>query len=616
MGWMGHHGVAEEDQLTRAEARRVLWRSIRLLRPYRLQAFAGIVVLILSTLAVLSGPLVLKYGIDKGLTGPHHSAAALTRAAVAYLIIATTALFLTRAQVLLVSRVGEQFLRDLRVKVFGHIQAMSMDFFDTEHTGKLVARMTSDIDALQELIQTGLILFIQNLLTLALLLAILLVLSPKLFAVCLITLPVVIVASIRFRRHSNRAYLNVRDRVSQTLSTLQEGLSGMRVIQAFAQEDTHFGRFSRRNRRQLDANMQAVRVATQYFPVVEFAGAATTAAVIGIGGWLVHQGEVTTGTVAAFVLYLIYLFDPIQQLSQLFNTVQSAGAALAKLFGLLDTKSSLVERTGAVDLPERGTLEVCDVSFFYGTDAEPDAPLVLHHVSLSVTTGERLALVGPTGAGKSTLAKLMARLYDPKQGAIRYAGVDLRDATLKSLRERIVVVPQEGYLFQGTILDNVRLGRQGATDDEVRRALGLIGAEERFVALPDGLQTEVRERGSRLSAGERQLVSLARAALADAEVLVLDEATSNLDPGTEAEVEEAMTRLMEGRTVLVIAHRLSTAERSDRVAVVDEGGLAELGTHAELLRRGGRYAALYASWEKGAAQPPLEPVGAAEGRED
>jgi ATP-binding cassette subfamily B protein len=615
MGWMAPHGVDEEDQLSRAEARRVLRRSIRLLRPYRLQAMAGIGVLVLSTLATLSGPLVLKYGIDNGLTGPHHNSAALTRAAITYLLIAITAVFLTRAQVLLVSRVGEQFLRDLRVKVFAHIQAMSMDFFDTQHTGKLVARMTSDIDALQELIQLGLILFIQNLLTLALLLTILLVLSPKLFAVCLITLPVVIVASIRFRRQSNRAYLNVRDRVSQTLSTLQEGLSGMRVIQAFAREDTHFGRFSRRNRRQLDANMEAVRVATQYFPIVEFAGAATTAAVIGIGGWLVHQGEVTTGTVAAFVLYLIYLFDPIQQLSQLFNTVQSAGAALAKLFGLLDTKSSLPERTGAVDLPERGTLEVCDVSFFYGPDEEADAPLVLHDVNLSVATGERLALVGPTGAGKSTLAKLMARLYDPKKGAIRYGGVDLRDATFKSLRERIVVVPQEGYLFQGTILDNVRLGRQGATDDEVRRALKLIGTEERFAALPDGLLTEVRERGSRLSAGERQLVSLARAALADAEVLVLDEATSNLDPGTEAEVEQAMTRLMEGRTVLVIAHRLSTAERSDRVAVVDEGGLAELGTHAELLRRGGRYAALYASWEKGAGQPPLESVGAREGRD-
>jgi ATP-binding cassette subfamily B protein len=323
----------------------------------------------------------------------------------------------------------------------------------------------------------------------------------------------------------------------------------------------------------------------------------------------VHQHQVTTGTVAAFVLYLIYLFDPIQQLSQLFNTVQSSGAALNKLFGLLDTKSSLQERPGAVDLPERGVLEVCDVSFSYGG---AEGPGVLHHVNLSVPPGERLALVGPTGAGKSTLAKLMARLYDPVSGAIRYGGLDLRDATFKSLRERIVVVPQEGYLFQGTLLDNVRLGRQGATDDEVSRALRLIGVDDRFAALPDGLHTEVRERGSRLSAGERQLVSLARAALADAEVLVLDEATSSLDPGTEAEVEQAMTRLMEGRTVLVIAHRLSTAERADRVAVVDEGGLAELGTHAELLRRGGRYAALFASWEKGAAPALLEPVGASE----
>jgi ATP-binding cassette subfamily B protein len=594
MAWLRTPGVDDSERLSGAEARRVLRRSLAMLRPYRLEAATAVVVLVGSTLATLAGPSILKYGIDKGLV--HHHAGAIDRAAGFYLGVALAALILSRVQVVLVSRVGERFLRDLRERVFDHIQSMPMEFFDREPTGKLVARMTSDIDSLQELIQLGLILFIQNGLTLTLLIVILVVLSPTLSLVCLVTLPIVIVASIRFRRDSNRAYLNVRDRVSQTLSTLQEGLSGVRVIQAFGQEETQFGRFSRRNRSQLDANMVAVRISCQYFPVVEFAGAATTAAVIGIGGVLVHRHSVTIGTVSAFVLYLIYLFDPIQQLSQLFNTVQSAGAALAKLFGLLDSAPSLQERPAAVDLPPRGPLEVNDVTFSYGGH---DGPLVLGHVSLTVAAGERLALVGPTGAGKSTLAKLMARLYDPTEGSIRFAGVDLRDATMSSLRARIVVVPQEGYLFQGTVADNVRLGRRGATDDEVSEALRRIGVEQRFAALPDGLATEVRERGSRLSAGERQLVSLARAALADAEVLVLDEATSSLDPGTEAEVEHAVARLMEGRTVVVIAHRLSTAERSDRIAVVDAGGVAELGSHEELLASGGRYAALFANWSGG-----------------
>jgi len=402
----------------------------------------------------------------------------------------------------------------------------------------------------------------------------------------------VILASVKFRRDSNRAYLKVRDRIGRTLSTLQEGLSGIRVIQAFAQEDSRAGRFSSHNRDQYDANMDAVRISAWYFPIIEFAGIGSTAAVVGIGGYLVHRHQVTIGIVGAFVLYLSGLFDPIQQLSQLFNTVQSAGAALSKLFGLLDTPSSVTEQPGAQSLPERGVLEVRGVTFAYG----PGAPEALEGVDLSVIPGERLALVGPTGAGKSTLAKLMARLYDPVRGTVAYGGLDLRQATFRSLRERIVVVPQEGYLFQGSILDNVRLGRRGASDDEVRRALRRIGALARFETLPDGLATEVRERGSRLSAGERQLVSLARAALADAEVLVLDEATSNLDPGTEAEVEQAVDALMEGRTVVVIAHRLSTAERADRVAVVDGGRLMEVGTHAGLLAAGGRYASLFASW--------------------
>jgi ATP-binding cassette subfamily B protein len=298
--------------------------------------------------------------------------------------------------------------------------------------------------------------------------------------------------------------------------------------------------------------------------------------------------------VTFFVLTLSNLFEPVQQLSQLFNLVQSAGASLNKLFGLLDTPVDVPERPGAVDLPARGDISVEHVGFSYASGAP-----VLTEVSLQLPVGTRIALVGPTGAGKSTLAKLIARLYDPTTGAVRYAGIDLRDATRRSLRQRVVVVPQEGFLFNGTILDNVRLAREGATDDDVVAAMQAIGVAERFAALPEGLRTEVHERGSRLSAGEKQLVSLARAALADPAVLVLDEATSSLDPGTEVVVEEAMARLMEGRTVIVIAHRLSTAERADLVGVVAEGRLVERGTHAELLERGGRYAELFATWSGG-----------------
>jgi len=305
---------------------------------------------------------------------------------------------------------------------------------------------------------------------------------------------------------------------------------------------------------------------------------------------------VTVGTVAAFVLYLNNPFDPVQNLSQQYNVVQSAGAALKKIFELLDEEPTIAQRTGAVDLPPSGALDVADVSFGYGEGAD-----VLRDVQLTIAPGERLALVGPTGAGKSTLAKLVVRFYDPRTGSVSFGGVDLRDATMDSLRERIVVVPQEGFMFAGTVRDNIRVGRPDASDGEVEAAVDALGVRDRFDSLPDGLDTEVRERGSRLSAGERQLVSLARAALADPTVLVLDEATSNLDPGTEHVAERALEVLTEDRTVVVVAHRLSTAARADRVAVVDDGVLAELGTHDELIARGGRYARLFASWSAAAA---------------
>ncbi len=590
-GAFGQHAI--EETLTRHDATQVVRRLRPMLRPYRGRIALAILLVIGQASCLLAGPALVRHGIDEGLRA--HDAGALNLSAFLYLIAAIAGLFLGRAVIKMVARVGETFLRDLRSRVFRHLMSLGMDFFEREKTGTLVARMTSDMDALQELVQMGLVMFIQNGLLFVGAVLVIFLMSWQLAVCTLVVVPPVVIASRWFRRASNKAYLLVRDRIGQNLSTLQEGLAGIRVVQAFGRERSFTRRFQETNEAQYDANIETVRISAKYFPIVEFAGVAGIALIVGIGGAFVSAEIVTIGTVAAFVLYLNNLFEPIQQLSQLYNTVQQAGAALQKLFELLDERPSIGERPGAIDLPAEGSLEVDHVSFGYaGHD-------VLHDVTLHVPLGERLALVGPTGAGKSTLAKLIARFYDPREGTVEYADVDLRDATLGSLRRRIVVVPQEGYLFAGTVRDNVLIGRADATDDEIRAAIAALGLQDRFNAFPDGLDTEVRERGSRLSAGERQLVSLVRAALADPALLVLDEATSSLDPGTERAVERALGHLTEGRTVVVVAHRLSTAERADRIAVVDDGRVAELGTHDELIAREGRYASLYATWDSRAA---------------
>jgi ATP-binding cassette, subfamily B, bacterial len=586
-------GVDEADKLDVEQAKHVLRRAARMMRPYRAKVYTAVGLIALYTVCILAGPYLVRWAIDDGITAGR--ASVLNTAIGLYVAVALVHYAAQRTAIVTPARVGESYLRDLRLRVFAHLQRLSMPYYDREKAGVIISRMTSDIDAMQELVQMGLLQFVSAVMLLGLALIVLTLVSWQLMLVCAIAIPFVVIASVKFQRDSNRAYLSVRDRIGSTLSSLQEGIAGVRVIQAFGRQQVEAERFASGNRELYSAHMESVKVQSWYIPVIEFAGHFTTAVALGVGGYMVTQDMLTIGAVAFFVLTLSNLFEPIQQLSQLFNQLQSSGAALQKLFQLLDTEVDVDEHPGAVDLPTDGAIEVRGVSFRYS----PDGDDVLSAVDLTIEPGERLALVGPTGAGKSTLAKLVARLYDPVGGTITFGGVDLRDATLRSLRQRVVVVPQEGFLFNGTIRDNVRLVRPEATDAEVVAALDALGLRERFESFERGLDTEVNERGSRLSAGEKQLVSLARAAVVDPAVLVLDEATSSLDPGTEALVESAMEILMRGRTVIVIAHRLSTSERADRVGVVTEGTLRELGTHGELVAAGGHYAALYATWVGG-----------------
>jgi len=582
------NAIDEDDRLDTDEARQVIRRAARMAAPFKRTVMAAIGFSSITTLGLLLGPVIVKYGIDSGIRQLDRGV--VRNAVIMYICVVAAAYLASRQQYVFINRAGEGFLRLLRVRVFGHMQKQSLAFFDRNKSGVLVARMTADIESMAELVQWGLLQFVGAGLLVTFSFILLLALSWQLTIVALLVFPVLVVAARKFQRDSNAAYLDVREQVGQNLSTLQEGIAGVRVIQAYTREPEQVRRFETSNRGLYQSHIHSLRVSTWFFGLVEAAGIIASALAIGIGGWLVNRGDVSIGTVIAVVLLLAQLFEPVQQLSQLYNTVQSSAASLSKLFGILDTTPDLLD--GQQVLPAAGAVTVTGVGFRY---PETEAK-VLNDVSISVADGERLAVVGSTGSGKSTLAKLMARLYDPTDGTITFGGVDLRDATLASLRDRVVVVPQEGYLFGGTIADNVRVARAAATDAEVSKALAAIGALDRFEQFEDGIHTEVRERGSRLSAGERQLVSLARAALVDPTMLVLDEATSNLDPGTEAVVEQALESLMNGRTTIVVAHRLSTIQRADRIAVIDAGELVELGSHDELLALDGRYTKLATAW--------------------
>jgi ATP-binding cassette subfamily B protein len=595
----------------------ILRPSLAMLRPYRGKVALAFTTLAGSLAATLAGPAIISWMINHGLVG-HHSLHVVEECGIAYLVVAIVFFACTRVQTRMLSGIGEQVLNDLRKRVFAHLLAQPLGFFESESSAQLLSRMTADIDVLESLVQSG----IGSTLTAVGLffasLVVLVVMSPVLFGVTLVCLVPVIVAAAHYRVTSTRAYTAVRLRVGDTLASFDEGLAGVRVVQAFRQERRIEGQFEERNLEQLEANLETTRLGARFFPKIEGTGVLTTAFLLLLGAVFIRAGLTSVGAVAAFVLYTSNLFGAIQSISQLFDLLQSSGAALGTVFSLLAVKPAMVDPSEPAELPARGELSLERVGFAYPARAhrqaaagdgehetpapgeQPAAAPVLSGVDLVIRPGEHLVLVGPTGAGKSTLAKLIGRLYDPSSGRICFAGVDLRRASLAELRRRIVVVPQEGFLFRGSVLDNVRVGKEEATEDEVRAVLEHLGIDRHLLNLPGGLDGDVGERGSRLSAGERQLVSLARAAIADPAVLVLDEATSSLDPGTELEVERAVAVISENRTTITVAHRLSTAERADRVGVVMGGRLAELGSHEELVAAGGEYADLFAAWSAGA----------------
>jgi ATP-binding cassette subfamily B protein len=578
--------------------RRRQFRGIReLLRPYRGRVVLMAVALLLATAASLAPPPLAKLAIDEGIG--NGDVATLDLVVVGFLVSALVYFGATYVQTYLVGWVGQRVLQDLRVRIFAHLQTLSIGFYSRRQAGVLISRMTNDVQALDQLVTDGVVTLFGSSLTLIGTAVILFVLDAELALLTFLVFPVLGIASVVFRVISADAYRITREKVAQITAYLQESLSGVRVVKLFAQEPRHRARFAELNEENRAANLVTVNLNAAYFPGVELLSAFVQAGILLYGGLQVVEGDVTVGVLVAFIAALQNFFDPIQQLSQLYTTYQAGMAALDKIFELLDEQPDLVDAADAIDLPRvRGDIRFEDVTFAY--DGREDDP-ALQGIDLAIPPGQTVALVGSTGAGKSTFAKLVARFHDPTAGRVLVDGHDLRAVTQRSLRAQLGIVPQEAFLFSGSIADNIAFGRPGATRTDVEAAARAVGADAFIASLPDGYDTDVGERGSHLSAGQRQLVAFTRALIADPRILVLDEATSNVDIQTERRIEEGLRRLLAGRTAIVIAHRLSTIRRAGRIVVLDHGRIAEQGTHDELLAAGGAYYELYRDWAEQAA---------------
>jgi len=568
-----------------------------LLAPYRGRVVLMIASLVIGTAASLAPAPLAARAIDDGILPRNlHNLEVIVAAFVVAALIVWVA---TAAQTYLVEWVGQRALADLRLAIFAHLQRLPVSFYERRPTGVLISRMTNDVEALDTLVTDSVVTLFQGGLTLIGTLVILLSFDLRLALITFVMLPLIGVASLVFRIASADAYRRTRETIGQITGYLQESLSGVRLVRTFGQERRHADEFAALNELNRGANMTTVNMNAAYFPAIEFVSAVATVAVLLYGGDQVLHGAIALGVLVGFLAALNNFFDPITQLSQLYTTYQSGMAALDKIFELLDEQPEMLERTDAATLgPIRGELRFEHVSFAYRKrDGERDR-LALDDIDLTIAPGETVALVGAPGAGKSTFAKLVARFYDPTLGRVVIDGTDVRDVTYESLRSQLGIVPQEAFLFSGSVHSNIAFGAPEATDAEIESAARAVGAHEFISALEHGYQTEIGERGTQLSAGQRQLVAFARAMIADPRILVLDEATSNVDLHTESRIEHGLRRLLAGRTAIVIAHRLSTIKDASRIVVLAGGRIVEQGTHDELLAAAGAYAKLYRDWSQ------------------